>query len=141
MAYQLGPISITGSAVNVSGSISVDNNDLRPYKVYTALLTQTGTNDPSASVLENTLGEELAWTRDFTGSYFVTASSNIFTEKTAVFTPNFVMYLSVAGDDPNYVNAWYYGLPTNTIYVSSGNGPDAADGQLSNHPIEIRVYN
>src|SRR5690606_22638410 len=30
------------------------NSSARPYKVYTALLTQTGTNAPVATVLENT---------------------------------------------------------------------------------------
>lgn len=32
-------------------------DDIRGYKVYTALLTQTGTDAPVATVLENTLGE------------------------------------------------------------------------------------
>ena len=34
-----------------------------PYKVYTALLTQTGTTDPVATVLENTLGFNINITR------------------------------------------------------------------------------
>lgn len=33
-----------------------NGNPLLPYKVYTALLTQTGTDAPVATVLENTLG-------------------------------------------------------------------------------------
>ena len=37
--------------------------DSRPYKVYTALLTQSGTNAPVATVLENTLGGEIVWSR------------------------------------------------------------------------------
>ncbi len=38
-------------------------------KVYRALLTQTGTDAPVATVLENTLGGTVVWTRDDTGLY------------------------------------------------------------------------
>ena len=44
-------------------------NDNEPkYKVYTALLTQTGTSDPVATVLENTLGD-IVWSRVGVGHY------------------------------------------------------------------------
>ena len=33
--------------------------DSRPYKVYTALLTQSGTDAPVATVLENTLTDDI----------------------------------------------------------------------------------
>lgn len=38
-------------------------------KVYKALLTQNGTNAPVATVLENTLGGEVVWSRTDVGSY------------------------------------------------------------------------
>lgn len=38
-------------------------------KVYRALLSQTGTNAPIATVLENTLGGEVVWSRVDTGIY------------------------------------------------------------------------
>ena len=41
----------------------------RPYKVYTALLTQTGTNAPTATVLENTLDGTVVLARNNVGSY------------------------------------------------------------------------
>lgn len=43
-----------------------------PYKVYTALLNQTGTNAPVATVLENTLGGTVVWTRNSPGLYIAT---------------------------------------------------------------------
>lgn len=46
--------------------------DSRPYKVYTAVLTQSGIAAPVATVLENTLGGEVIWTRDGVGVYFGT---------------------------------------------------------------------
>jgi hypothetical protein len=42
------------------------------YLVYTALLSQTGTNAPVATVLENTLGTTIVWTRDDVGEYIGT---------------------------------------------------------------------
>jgi len=41
-------------------------------KVYRALLTQTGTDAPVATVLENTLGGDVVWTRDTVGIYIGT---------------------------------------------------------------------
>lgn len=41
----------------------------RPYKVYVAQLVQSGTGAPVATVLENTLGVTLTWSRTSTGYY------------------------------------------------------------------------
>ena len=59
----------------------------RPYKVYTALLTQTDTFAPVATVLENTLGDTIIWVRNYQGSYnCVLSSSELFLQsKTAIF--------------------------------------------------------
>jgi len=56
-----------------------------PYKVYTALLTQTGTSAPTAIVLENTLGGTVVWTRLSTGTYVGTLASAFTVNKTAAF--------------------------------------------------------
>ena len=50
----------------------------RPYKVYTALLTQTGTNAPVATVLENTTGGTITWGRTSSGWYTATISNSSF---------------------------------------------------------------
>ena len=42
------------------------------YKVYTALLNQTGATEPTAIVLDNTLGGNVIWTRDGVGIYTAT---------------------------------------------------------------------
>ncbi|MBI4947439.1 MAG: hypothetical protein HY840_13685 [Bacteroidetes bacterium] len=47
---------------------------LPPYKKYVALLTQTGTNPPTAIVLENTIGN-IVWTYLSTGSYTATLAN------------------------------------------------------------------
>jgi len=44
----------------------------QPYKVYTALLTQAGTDAPVVTVLENTLSGTVVWTRSGVGEYIGT---------------------------------------------------------------------
>lgn len=48
------------------------------YLVYTALLTQSGTDAPVATVLRNTLGETPTYLRDGTGNYKITSPGNLF---------------------------------------------------------------
>ena len=65
----------SGGIETLSGDF-VDNTDPinptldRGYKVYTALLTQSGTAAPVATVLENTLGGAVVWSRINTGAYY-----------------------------------------------------------------------
>ena len=53
-------------SLNISGNdlISILNSIPTQPKVYRALLSQTGTAAPTATVLENTLGGTVVWTRD-----------------------------------------------------------------------------
>lgn len=46
----------------------ISSNTVGP-KFYKAILTQTGTNVPVATVLENSLGDDIVWTRNSTGDY------------------------------------------------------------------------
>jgi hypothetical protein len=59
--------SLIASSVTVNG---IPGN--LPYKVYIAKLTQVGTDAPIPTVLTNTLGGELVWTRDGEGAYLGT---------------------------------------------------------------------
>ncbi len=106
----------------------------RPYKVYTALLTQTGTNAPVATVLENTLGGTVVWSYVFLGSYRATLS-NAFT-----FNKTFVNIQNTGGGafGANIVGT----LSINTIDIYSFDvyGGDIANDLLNKTSIEIRVY-
>ena len=42
------------------------------YLVYTALLSQSGTDAPVATVLQNTLGGTVVWSRNTTGDFSAT---------------------------------------------------------------------
>jgi len=106
------------------------------YKVYTALLNQTGISAPVATVLENTIGD-ITWTYESTGVYYAN-SSNLFNGN--IFISPYIYYnneidaMVVLSSDPQY--------NTNNIlqfFCSANNA--GIDGRLINIPIEIRVYN
>lgn len=100
------------------------------YLKYVALLSQTGTDAPVPTVLENTLGGTVVWTRDDVGVYIGTLAG-VFTEnKTAIFLG------AAAG------NIIQYGFwdSTNYILLLTTEGGVAADEKLYLTPIEIRVY-
>lgn len=103
----------------------------RPYNVYTALLTQTGTAAPTAVVVENTFTGSIVWTRQSAGNYIATLSGAFPEDKTVVFFAD-------TGSGAEVVLRWYW-TSENTILVGTG-GTDyeTEDGKIS---IEIRVYN
>jgi hypothetical protein len=55
-----------------------------PYKVYTALITQSGTNPPTSIVLENTIGT-ITFTYTATGFYSAVSTGLFTLNKTACF--------------------------------------------------------
>lgn len=106
--------------------------DMLPYKLYNAILNQTGTDDPVVTELSNTLGATITWTRAFTGQYTFTSQTGILTiNKTMVF-------LGPPYNDPiclflNYVNdfTWTFGQEFSDGTLMDG---------LINQSVEIRVY-
>ena len=53
---------------------------------YHAILNQTGTNAPIATVLHNTLRGEIVWTRDGIGSYTGTLAGELTSGRTGIMT-------------------------------------------------------
>lgn len=106
----------------------------RPYKAYVALLTQSGTNAPVATVLENTIGT-VVWTRVSPGIYNGTLADNFPIDKTFITTPTGGLdadVLNGGGGSPYSI----FRVSDNYITVNNVGG----DGQLNNTPVEIRVY-
>ena len=62
-------------------------------KMYTALLSQSGTDAPVAAVLQNTLGGTVVWTRAVVDRYRGT-QSNAFTENKTFIQPGFPVSLN-----------------------------------------------
>ncbi len=92
MGLNIFPAS-SGAAVwgDITGSVSAQTDLTTAFgtqgiKRYCALLTQTGTDAPVATVRENSTGQTLTWNYVGAGSYTVTAGAATFTaNKTQVF--------------------------------------------------------
>jgi hypothetical protein len=128
--------TVTASPATVSTELAtlgqVNAASSRPYKVYTALLTQSGTNAPTATVLENTLGGTIVWSRTSTGVYLGTLSGAFLLNKVTVFNTNGTFQQSFQGGRSSD-NA----VGVNTTTFSGA----LTDGLLNGNSIEIRVYN
>ncbi len=126
----------------------VMNLDAPAYKVYSAWISQSGTDAPTVTVLENKIGE-IVWTRDQAGNYYGTLAGVFPEEKTLCFTTSI---LSAVSPVPEYYSLIRY--DDDSVFVESGTlavvtpGLDpakfvavAADDILFEATIEIRVYN
>ena len=103
----------------------------RPYKVYVALLSQSGTSAPTAIVLENTIGA-VSFAYNSTGFYSAVSSGLFTVDKTACFLgeSNGNTTLIAKGNTANLV----------TIVSQSPSGTFINDS-ISKATLEIRVYN
>jgi len=134
--------NVTGAKLITTGGLASqyvkgDGTLSAGYKVYTALLTQTGTAAPTAIVLENTLGGTVLWTRATNGVYVGTLSSAFTTNKTVVFCTKDTT--SPTGTAGVMIRASWGSA--STVGISVLNNVGGIDGQLANTSIEIRVYN
>ncbi len=113
------------------------SSSVRPYKVYTATLTQEGLNNPVATVLENTFEENFVWERIFPGTYQVSINGAFPSNKTAVF-------INASYDSGvNTLNS-IFRSDDNTILVTAATISDsilADDLIVESVLVEIRVYN
>ena len=130
---------ISGVTESVN-SITGNTGTTSTYKVYSALLTQTGITAPTATVLENTLTGTPVWAYDSVGNYSATLNGAFVTNKTAVIIGKNTALSSVFITPADIIaDVWYTG--EDQIYVNSVNGTTAIDGVLNKLFIEIRVYN
>jgi hypothetical protein len=102
--------------------------------VYKATLTQTGTNAPVATVLENTLGGTLVWTRYDQGSYYGTLSG-AFPDATKTYGLISTWYMNASTD-----KIFLYRDNANRYSLESITGGSNDDDILENVGIEIKVY-
>ena len=98
------------------------------YKVYTALLTQAGAAAPVATIMQNTLGGTIAWTKTGTGAYTATIAD-------ALFTSNKTMVFINGGSATATANIEWASPTTATVTIDT-----TADSVLTGASIEIRVY-
>ena len=106
-----------------------------PFLVYSALLTQSSTDKPTANVLHNTIPGTLNWTRSAPGQYTVTSSGTPFTtSKVQVFINN-----GNPGGTTSMIK-WTQAT-TSAINITTVNlAGTNADDLLRDGSIEIRIY-
>lgn len=105
------------------------------YKVYSALVTQVGSSDPTVIVLENTLDATVDWYRQAQGIYYAESFGTWKTDKTAVIvgvlpssgTAVIVKTFTTTEDQV------FFELRKTTLALM--------DDSLDNTFVEIRVYN
>jgi hypothetical protein len=131
-----GNLTINGDVV-----ITGDTN-IRPYKVYTALLTQTGETAPTSIVLENTLGNVTLQYFDV-GYYKIVLENSININKTFLYIGNGP---SSGGriffEEEGFKTITFFDSTTIVVFSSTdGYSSGLSNNELENCPIEIRVYN
>lgn len=97
------------------------------YLVYTALLSQTGTDAPVATVLENTLGGTVVWSYNDVG-YYTATLANAFTEN-----KTYLPLVIINDGGPVVVSVSWASSSAIELNISS-------NGLLGATPFEIRVY-
>lgn len=113
---------------NLHGRVNNVSSNLSTYKVYTALLSQSGTDAPVATVLQNTIGN-IVWSYWGVGLYYGTLSNAFPIDKTVIFITSTSNLLTEAANNEN-------GEPSDQIFIRTfGN-----DSSLYLTSIEIRVY-
>ena len=119
-----------GDLSTVNFSLTQVKALLRDYTSYAALLTQSGTVAPVATILENSIGGTVTWTRPgaAAGVYTATITGGTFTaNKTMVFINN--------GSASSTNNIEWASNNTTTVIIDT-----TADSVLAAASIEIRVY-
>jgi hypothetical protein len=110
------------------------------YKSYVALITQTGTGIPVATILENTLDGVPVFSRIDTGggtwAYNLTLTNAFPANKT--FVQSSAYGYSYVGNFADIRSFTFSRISASVYQIVDITG---ADGQLLNVPIQIRVYN
>tara|TARA_A100001201_G_scaffold61428_2_gene58649 strand:+ start:213 stop:647 length:435 start_codon:yes stop_codon:yes gene_type:complete len=100
------------------------------YTAYAALISQSGTNAPTATALKNNTGYTYTWARTGSGTYTITANGNAFTNNKTIVFMNLGEY--AGGGVPRSV----WTRTSDTVLTITTGG----DGRITNGSFEIRIY-
>ena len=119
-------IDISGNTGSTIVRGSDDWTTSQGYLVYCALLSQSGTNAPTYTELDNTTGSTITTSYIASGQYKISFADSILTQgKTMVF---------IQQNDGSVIQAYRSAIDEITIRTS-------ADGILNFTSLEIRIYN
>lgn len=106
------------------------------YKVYRAMITQTGTDAPVATVLANNLGATMTWGYTSAGVYTLTAGSAVFTANKTV--------CEVSAPQSGLQSLCYTNTSTTVLTFTAGvlnaGAIDATDAIVTNALVEVKVF-
>lgn len=123
-------ITVDTAYADMDAIIEVAAGGAASYSVYTALLSQSGTNAPVATVLQNTLGGTVVWSRNGAGDYLATLSGAFTANKTVVKVSNTGGPVFVYG----------YAADTDTIGLGIADAASNFIDDALNCVIEVNVY-
>jgi len=134
--------SEVGSSVRTKLNTVIDRVNLGAFKIYRALISQSGASDPTATVLANSIGA-IAWARGSAGSYTATLAGAFLAGKVFILVgpglagtpdPDILYHVSAlrASNDVISVLTHEIDVVANTITL--------ADAVLTITSIEIAVY-
>jgi len=130
----LASTSAPDKVIVLEGSTAkqTDPANVSGYLKYVAILTQSGTAAPTATVLENTLGGTVVWTREGVGFYVGTLVGAFVVDKTALYITS-----------SRALTAGFFITrgSADTIEIQSGDYDGTSqDSYLDATTVEIRVY-
>ena len=126
-----GAYTNTTTTVDQQGRIT---NITEAYKTFTCLVTQTTTNDPVVTILNNDAGITLTPDRITAGNYKFIFGTAVDVTKTAIFmSPNFKFSEIIGVLKVNNLGTDF------TIFVE-GDNAGGTDDAISHMAIEIRIY-
>lgn len=137
----VGIVSVTGKVqgsapptvgIDLTNKTYVDGL-VRPYKVYTAMISQVSTSAPTVTVMENTIGA-IVWTRSGVGTYLGTLVGAFTASKTLPIVSN-------NANINNNIKELLTRASSDVVQLQTYSNTVLADGTISNMTIEIRVYN
>ncbi|MER3318961.1 MAG: hypothetical protein RIB79_11780 [Allomuricauda sp.] len=100
------------------------------YQSYASLISQTGTDDPTEQVLENSLNIVITWTRQAQGIYLGTLDTPIDISKTVIFFSTPTTHTGVRGTLES----------NNQIRLELQNGVNVFADNFENLSFELREY-
>ena len=122
--------------------VSLGSAEKKPYKVYTALLTQEGSNAPTVVVLENSLGLTFTLNRQNTGLYNILSTNVALPLNKTTVDIGPIKSTSNINDAKIAITLTQTG--TNTIQINTfmalSSTWNRSDFCLFNNKLEIRVY-
>lgn len=133
MALEFDPVNKVLKAYDIDGNLFTIFSSSSIPSVFRAILTQSGTSNPTVTILgENTIGA-ISITRVGTGLYDVTSSS--------LFTANRTRLFDIIGVDSNIGSAYVSWKSSSLITIETfdTNG-QPSDGILNSNLFEINVF-